>query len=211
MGVGTRPSGAAGRRGTAARGGRPGSGGDGESGRAEGVARRRFRGQPQRRQHPPHRVGLDVCPEKADVFSGGESRRGKSQTPCRCSRQRPLFLLVKVQPRQLASQPGSILDRRGGHESAESSSGNALGCRGAVPNGQEGKRAGGPQHYGMPAVSKLAPPEAVGGKKRRAELLRGAKADAIGEELVRGTRWTAGIGGAALQDRRAESKSGRSR
>jgi hypothetical protein len=149
MGVGTRPSGAAGRRGTAARGGRPGSGGAGESGRADGVARRRFRGQPQRRQHPPHRVGLGVCPEKADVFSGSQSHRGKSQTPCRCSRQRPLFLLVKVQPRQLASQPGSILDRRGGHESAESSSGNALGCRGAVPNGQEGKRAGGPQHYGM--------------------------------------------------------------
>jgi hypothetical protein len=26
-------------------------------------------------------VGLGVCPEKADVFSGCESRRGKSQTP----------------------------------------------------------------------------------------------------------------------------------
>src|SRR2546425_5707840 len=136
----------------------------------------------QARGQPLHPI---VRPAKADAFSGSQSRRGKSQRPRRCSRQRPLFLLVKVQPRQLASQPGSILDCRGGNDSAESSSGNALGRRVAVPNGQEGKRTGGPQHYGMPAVSKLAPPEAVGGKKRRAEPLWGAKADDIGEELVR--------------------------
>jgi hypothetical protein len=36
----------------------------------------------------------------------------------------------------------------------ESSSGNVLGCPMRVPNGQEGKQTGGPQHYGMPAVSK---------------------------------------------------------
>ena len=38
-----------------------------------------------------------------------------------CSRQRLPFLLVKVQPRQLTSRPGSIPDCRGGNESTASS------------------------------------------------------------------------------------------
>src|ERR1700687_791233 len=38
-----------------------------------------------------------------------------------CSRQRLPFLLVKVQPRQLTSRPGSIPDCRGGNESIASS------------------------------------------------------------------------------------------
>ena len=41
---------------------------------------------------------------------------------------RLLFLLVKVQPRQLASRPGSIFDCRGSDESVASSNVNALGC-----------------------------------------------------------------------------------
>jgi hypothetical protein len=57
---------------------------------------------------------------------------------------RLLFLLVKVQPRQLASRPGSIFDCRGGDESVASSNVNALGrCDSGAerPGGQANWRA----------------------------------------------------------------------
>jgi hypothetical protein len=53
----------------------------GSGGRDDGPGRR-LGCQPERAEQAPHCVGLGVCPEKADVFSGCESRRGKSQTPC---------------------------------------------------------------------------------------------------------------------------------
>jgi hypothetical protein len=46
----------------------------------------------------------------------------------------------------LGQSPGSVLDCRGGNESAESSSEKPSGAARAVPSGQEGKRTGGPQH-----------------------------------------------------------------
>jgi len=84
-----------------------------------------------------------------------------------CSRERLPFLLVGDQPRQSTSRPGSILDGRGGNESTESSRVQALGRCTAVPNGQEGKQPGGPQHYGMSAAPKSTTPrEAVCGTTR---------------------------------------------
>ena len=84
-----------------------------------------------------------------------------------CSRKRLSFLLVGDQLRQSTSRPGSIFDCRGGNESTESSNVNALGRRIAVPNGQEGKQPGGPQHYGMSAAPKsITPREAVCGTTR---------------------------------------------
>ncbi len=82
---------------------------------------------------------------------------------------------------------------------------NVLGCRRAVPNGQEGKQLGGPQHYGMSAAPKFGVPrEAVCGRLAESRTGMGSvKADVVGEELVRCTRRAAGVGGVALQDRRA--------
>jgi hypothetical protein len=81
-----------------------------------------------------------------------------------CSRERLPFLLVKDQPRQSTSRPGSILDCRGGDESTESSNVKALGRCVAVPNGQGGEQPGGPQQQGMSAAPKWTTPrEAVCG------------------------------------------------
>jgi hypothetical protein len=125
-----------------------------------------------------------------------------------CSRQGLTFLLVEDQPRQLTSRPGSILDGRGGDESAESSRVQALGRRVAVPNGQEGEQPGGPQHYGMSAAPKSTTPReavVVPLAGSRAWIAK-AKADVVGEELVKCTRRTAGVGDVALQERRAGQK-----
>jgi hypothetical protein len=125
-----------------------------------------------------------------------------------CSRQRLPFLLVEDQPRQSTSRPGSILDGRGGNESAESSRVQALGRRVAVPNGQEGEQPGGPQHYGMSAAPKSTIPReavVVSLAGSRAWIAK-AKADVVGEELVKCTRRTAGVGDVALQERRAGQK-----
>jgi hypothetical protein len=71
--------------------------------------------------------------------SGGSPLLGLWVQPIRL-----LFLLVKVQPRQLASRPGSIFDCRGGDESVASSNVNALGrCDSGAerPGGQANWRA----------------------------------------------------------------------
>ena len=125
-----------------------------------------------------------------------------------CSRERLTFLLVRDQPRQSTSRPGSILDCRGGNESTESSNVEALGRRAAVPNGQEGEQPGGPQQteclprrngqpHGKPFVESLA--------GSRAWLAK-VKAEVVGEELVKCTRGTAGVEDVALQERRAGQK-----
>lgn len=117
------------------------------------------------------------------------------------------FSRTQVPPRQLASRPGSILDCRGGNKSAASSSVEVPGRCVAVPNGQGGEQAGGPQHKGMSAVPKSPAHEKpfVGGSRTKAEpRVTGRRPLLSGEELVKRTRRTAGIRGAALQHREAE-------
>ena len=84
----------------------------------------------------------------------------------------------------------------------------ALGRRIAVPNGQEGKQPGGPQHYGMSAAPKSTPhvkPFVEPLAESRAWITE-AKADVVGEELVKCTRRAAGVEDVALQERRVDQK-----
>jgi len=100
-------------------------------------------------------AGAPISLQLESAVGGGGSHLVELLLPAlSCSRQRLPFLLVKVQPRQLTSRPGSISDGRGGNESTASSDVYVLRCQVKVPNGQEGKQTGGPQHKGMPAVSK---------------------------------------------------------
>jgi hypothetical protein len=70
----------------------------------------------------------------------------------------------------------------------------------------EGKQTGGPQHKGMPAVSKSYAHEKpfCGSLAENRASHNRAKAEVDGEELVKCTRRTAGIGGAALQKRKTD-------
>ena len=114
-------------------------------------------------------------------------------------------MLVKVQPRQLTSRPGSIPDYRGGNESIASS-----GVTRPQAPGRGAERLGGQANWraatsrNVCRIENLRPREAVWWEPcgSRAPHNR-AKAEVVGEELVMCTRRTAGIGGAALQERKA--------
>ncbi len=115
---------------------------------------------------------------------------------------------MKVQPRQSASRPGSRLDCRRGNESAASSSvrrPRVPRCGTERPGGQASWRAVTLANACRAEIE--SPREAVRGGIAGSRALRNwAKADVVGEELVKCTRRTAGIRGAALQHRKADSK-----
>ena len=125
-----------------------------------------------------------------------------------CSRQRLPFLLVQDQPRQSTSRPGSIFDCRGGNESTESSNVQRPRApqRGAErPGGQANWRATTLRNVCRAEI--ITPRAAVCGRlaESRAWIAK-AKADVVGEELVKSTRRAAGVEDVALQERRVDQK-----
>ena len=115
------------------------------------------------------------------------------------------FLAGESPARQLTSRPGSIPDYRGGNESIASS-----GVTRPQAPGRGAERLGGQANWraatsrNVCRIENLRPREAVWWEPCGSRALHNrAKAEVVGEELVMCTRRTAGIGDAALQERKA--------